>query len=32
LRNITERLIILGGKEISAEEVEMYANPQPKKV
>jgi two-component system nitrogen regulation response regulator NtrX len=32
LRNIIERLIILGGKEISADEVEMYANPKSKKV
>lgn len=32
LRNIIERLIILGGKEISADEVEMYANPQGRKV
>jgi DNA-binding NtrC family response regulator len=28
LRNIVERLIILGGKEILAEEVLMYANPK----
>ncbi len=28
LRNIIERLIILGGKEITAAEVEMYANPK----
>lgn len=28
LRNIIERLIILGGKQISAEEVEIYANPK----
>lgn len=28
LRNIIERLIILGGKEISADEVELYANPK----
>jgi two-component system nitrogen regulation response regulator NtrX len=27
LRNIIERLIILGGSEISANEVDMYANP-----
>ena len=30
LRNIIERLIILGGKEISANEVELYANPKRK--
>jgi DNA-binding NtrC family response regulator len=30
LRNIIERLIILGGKEISADEVELYANPKKK--
>ena len=28
LRNIVERLIILGGKEISAEEVTLYSNPK----
>jgi len=28
LRNIVERLIILGGKEISAEEVNIYSNPK----
>jgi DNA-binding NtrC family response regulator len=32
LRNIIERLIILGGKEITGDEVEMYANPKSKKV
>jgi|TARA_R110000737_G_scaffold202403_1_gene221646 two-component system nitrogen regulation response regulator NtrX len=32
LRNIIERLIILGGKEISGDEVETYANPKGKKV
>ncbi len=28
LRNIIERLIILGSKEITAEDVNLYANPQ----
>ena len=28
LRNIVERLIILGGKEITAADVKMYANPK----
>ena len=28
LRNIVERLIILGGDIISAEEVKMFANPR----
>ena len=28
LRNIVERLIILGGEEITAEEVKMFANPR----
>lgn len=28
LRNIVERLIILGGQEIKGEEVKMFANPQ----
>ncbi len=32
LRNIIERLIILGGKEISSDEVELYANPKRKKL
>ncbi len=30
LRNIVERLIILGGNEISGEEVRMFANPKGK--
>jgi DNA-binding NtrC family response regulator len=30
LRNIVERLIILCGKEITADDVEMYANPKAK--
>lgn len=30
LRNIIERLIILGGKEIVAEDVNLYANPKSK--
>jgi len=32
LRNIIERLIILCGKEINGEEVEMYANPRGKTI
>jgi two-component system nitrogen regulation response regulator NtrX len=28
LRNIVERLIILGGQEITGEDVKMFANPQ----
>jgi DNA-binding NtrC family response regulator len=27
LRNIVERLIILGGQSISSQEVQMFANP-----
>jgi len=30
LRNIIERLLILGGKEISADDVKTYANPAAK--